>query len=138
MALTIQDPCTNCGVVKGHDEYFHYTAKGKQYRRGRCKACYSDENYDRVLKRQWGLTREEYDAALERQGGVCAICGGEEVAISKHGNRQRLSVDHCHETGQLRGLLCMKCNTAIGKFDDDCGKLESAIDYLKEPPCPFG
>ena len=60
---------------------------------------------------------------FEKQGGCCAICGGVNV------NGRRLAVDHEHETGKVRGLLCDKCNLAIGLFDD-INNLASAIKYL--------
>jgi len=60
------------------------------------------------LEQRYGITREEYEALLDKQGGVCAICGNG----CKTG--QRLAVDHCHETGRVRGLLCKSCNLHIG------------------------
>lgn len=70
---------------------------------------------------------DEYDRMLERQGGVCAICGnGASDAI-----RKNLAVDHCHGTGRVRGLLCGNCNTGLGSFKDDPVLLRRAIKYLK-------
>jgi uncharacterized protein GlcG (DUF336 family) len=76
------------------------------------------------LKQNFGLTLAEYDKMLESQGGVCKICGG--VGLSG----KRLSVDHDHETGKVRGLLCSKCNTAIGLLDDDPKTFLKASLYL--------
>jgi hypothetical protein len=59
----------------------------------------------------------------ESQGGVCAIC-------SKHQERRPLNVDHCHNTGTIRGLLCDKCNMAIGLLEDDATLLRKAQEYL--------
>lgn len=75
---------------------------------------------------KWGLTQEGYDALLESQGGVCAICerparGG----LMDHS----LHVDHDHETGEVRGLLCRSCNTALHLLDDPA-KRERALAYL--------
>ncbi len=76
------------------------------------------------LKRKFGLTPEQYDAMLAAQGGVCHLCGrppNESVA---------LHVDHDHSTGQIRGILCFKCNNALGDFDDDPDRLMAAAMYL--------
>lgn len=85
-------------------------------------------NKDKVvanyIKHAYGLSREEYDALLKEQGGVCAICKQE---CRVHG---RLSVDHCHRTNIVRGLLCVSCNTALGHLEDDPNRLLVAIEYL--------
>ena len=77
------------------------------------------------LKRKYGITIEHYDELLARQGGGCAICGREpRPDISLH-------LDHDHESGQLRGILCFRCNNALGDFDDDLTLLRAAIRYLE-------
>lgn len=77
------------------------------------------------LKRKYGITLEQYDELLSEQGGVCGICGREpNPNISLH-------VDHDHQTGALRGLLCFPCNQAIGSLREDPALLELAIDYLR-------
>jgi len=78
------------------------------------------------LKSRYGLTLHEYDDMLEAQGGVCAICG-EECP-----QNERLSVDHDHETGRVRGLLCVNCNHMLGSAKDSTDTLAQAIEYLKE------
>lgn len=84
------------------------------------------------LKRDWGLTPEQYDALLNQQNGVCAIC--KKVCSSG----RRLAVDHIHGTKTIRGLLCGKCNAGIGHFKDSPDLMRSAIDYLnKHQPAPF-
>jgi hypothetical protein len=72
------------------------------------------------LKRKYGLTLEEFDELLDSQGGGCAIC--DKPAPD--------NVDHDHETGRVRGILCWDCNIAIGKFNDDQDRLAVAIAYL--------
>lgn len=69
----------------------------------------------------------DYAALLERQGGACAIC------LTKP-KKKRLAVDHCHKTGQVRGLLCGQCNFALGAFQDNRETIQSAIAYLERPP----
>lgn len=79
-----------------------------------------------------GITVDHYFEMLEKQNGKCAICIKPESCIdgvSK--NIRRLSIDHCHKTGKVRGLLCHRCNTAIGKFDEDVIVMKNAIKYLK-------
>ena len=65
------------------------------------------------LKRKFGITPEDYERRLAQQGGGCAVCG----RAPKPG--KSLHVDHDHETGYVRGLLCFKCNAALGQLDDD-------------------
>ena len=70
------------------------------------------------LKRNYGMSITDYEILWNAQNGVCAICKQPETAIDPHnpGNVRRLSVDHDHETGKVRGLLCQRCNVAIGKY----------------------
>ena len=85
----------------------------------------------RYKQQTYGLSQEAYDAMLKAQGGRCAICGTDEVG-SKSKNHQGFFVDHCHDTGEVRGLLCHPCNVGLGNFHDNIGKLEAAIRYLSE------
>jgi hypothetical protein len=75
------------------------------------------------LKRKFGLSVEAYDLLMKKQRGRCAICLGED-------RHSRLSVDHCHNSRRVRGLLCRSCNLAIGKFCDDVVRMRRAIRYL--------
>lgn len=78
------------------------------------------------LKLQFGMTQEDYDKLLIKQGGVCAICKGPQNIK----NRYNLCVDHCHETKAVRGLLCNDCNIGLGMFKDNKNNLLSAVKYL--------
>jgi hypothetical protein len=79
---------------------------------------------NRHLRSKYGITIEQYEAMLEAQGGVCAICEREpNPNISLH-------VDHDHETGTIRGLTCFRCNQAMGSFGEDPVLLRAAADYL--------
>ena len=79
------------------------------------------------LKRKFGLTVEQYDAMLANQAGGCGICGKPlRSDISLH-------VDHDHETGRIRGLLCFTCNNALGDFEDDPVLLRAATAYVEGP-----
>lgn len=84
---------------------------------------------DERLRRVYGISIEQYNEMLERQGGVCAICQGEET-VTRAGTIRALSVDHCHATGRVRGLLCANCNTFIGMAEDDPVRLLAAMNYL--------
>jgi hypothetical protein len=84
-----------------------------------------------ILKTKFGITLEQYEEILDGQNGVCAICEREEDGFL-HGVRKNLAVDHCHGTGEVRGLLCSRCNGAIGHFREEVGILEKAILYLKK------
>lgn len=79
----------------------------------------------RRLKYLYGIAPDKYDELLVKQNGVCAIC--RKLCVTG----QRLSVDHCHETGKVRGLLCHNCNHGIGKFKDKPELLLAAAKYLK-------
>ena len=81
------------------------------------------------LKRNYGVTLEWYQNQLSKQNNVCAICKQPEKAVIK-GRVISMSVDHCHQTGKVRGLLCTKCNRGIGLFCDNPKFLKSAIRYL--------
>jgi len=76
------------------------------------------------------LTRLEYDTLIKKQKDRCAICGEKETAI-RNGKVRQLSLDHCHKTSKVRGLLCSSCNIALGGFHDDPELLRQAINYLQ-------
>jgi len=77
------------------------------------------------LKSQYNMTPEQYDEMFNNQEGKCLICKRPEIEFKKG-----LEIDHCHVTGKVRGLLCMDCNTGLGKFKDNITLLQKAIEYL--------
>lgn len=81
------------------------------------------------LKRSYGIGADEYAAMLEAQGGVCAACGEPETTVVK-GKLRALAVDHCHRTGEVRALLCYRCNVTLGWTRDDPGRLLDLVEYL--------
>ncbi len=86
---------------------------------------------DRMLQYCYGISVEQYSQMLEEQNGCCAICLNPETAMNQKTKTLRsLAVDHNHQNGQVRGLLCSNCNMAIGKFKDDISRLQNAIQYL--------
>lgn len=85
----------------------------------------------RELRRRFGLTVEDYDAMLEKCAGKCSICRQPETAYTaRGGSARRLAIDHNHQTGQIRGLLCFRCNSAIGKIDENLDLLDAMRAYL--------
>lgn len=86
-------------------------------------------NHD--LKSNHSITLEEYNKMLDEQKGVCAICFKKETDKESSKKIKSLAVDHDHKTGKIRGLLCSRCNKAIGLFRDNLETLQSAFKYLK-------
>ena len=86
-----------------------------------------DEYKDGRLQRIYGITLDEYNELLIKQNYSCKICGKHESEFDR-----KLSVDHNHTTGKIRGLLCGNCNTGLGLFKDNKELLLKSVDYLKE------
>lgn len=78
------------------------------------------------LKKEYGITVDEYEALLASQGGLCAICS--KPPDDSRGYRPH--VDHCHATGRVRGILCYGCNSGIGSLKDDPEIVRKALTYL--------
>ncbi len=142
--------CKKCNKEKDAHDF-----RGKY---GHCKSCDSDwhranyirnkaridarnkawqkankERYDTAIDnasmiKRYGFSRSQYDALLSKQLGVCAICGS---ATVRRKNGKRLIIDHMHDTGAVRGLLCHPCNIGLGSFSDNPETLQKAINYLK-------
>jgi len=95
---------------------------------------YREENRkalsDKERQRRFGITPEEYSDLFKSQNGTCAICKQPETA-TRLGKVKALAVDHCHQSGVVRGLLCADCNMGIGKLKEDKNILFSAIQYLE-------
>lgn len=110
--------------------------KVRSGRRARCRKCEYAWRYDFTrtdyLKKRYGIDKGDYAAMLERQGGACAICRRVEVpsmtGLHKAGI---LSVDHCHESGRIRGLLCRRCNAGLAHLGDDPKRIASAVFYMR-------
>jgi hypothetical protein len=89
--------------------------------------------YKHLLRTKFDLTVGEYEALLEQQGGVCALCKRPETAVTKDRSRLRMmSVDHCHTQGRVRALLCNDCNVGLGRFRDDPALLRTAASYIEQ------
>ncbi len=86
-----------------------------------------------ALVAAYGITLEQLEAMIAAQNGACPICLQPITAMGKGRNRVRdgCAVDHDHNTGKVRGILCQPCNAALGGFNDDAATLKRAFDYLK-------
>lgn len=94
----------------------------------RCKACASAAAHHRHIEKTYGISTREYNAILQMQGGVCAICGCRP-------GKKRFPVDHDHQTGAVRGVICKRCNhDLLGAAHDDVELLRRAVAYLESPP----
>ena len=92
-----------------------------------------DKYRNMKLKKQFGITIEQYNEMNKQQNGLCAICNNPETKIDFRTKKiLPLCVDHSHSTGKIRKLLCSKCNLSLGGFQEDVYLLKSAIKYLEE------
>jgi hypothetical protein len=97
-----------------------------------CKPCYSAYSHNRMLQKTYGISADRYEELLDQQGGRCAIC-------LKTPRSRRLAVDHDHRNGQVRGLLCGRCNhKLLGAANDSVVMLTRAAAYLEAPPAQTG
>lgn len=113
-------------VAKNPDKYKATAAKYRQTDK------YKNTMRNSRYKRIFGITLEDYNLMLENQNYVCSICKCPETSKHKNGKIKELAVDHCHSTGQIRGLLCDRCNHLLGLAKDSKILLTSAIKYLGE------
>lgn len=112
--------CGRCGKTLPITE-FRLRTKNEVHRHSWCNTCDSAYSRDLHRKRAYGITVEQYNSLYNTQNGRCAICA----------RQRRLVVDHCHQTGTIRGLLCHSCNTGIGHLGDTSVALMRAVCYLE-------
>lgn len=129
---------------------FYRQARGKDALQSKCKACcrayraeWEARNVERMriyyrrkaLKDRYGQDAPElFGRLMEKQRGVCAICRKPETAVGRGGVGQRLAVDHDHETGEVRGLMCRVCNQTLGAMGDNIQGVMRFVEYLQNPP----
>ena len=126
--------CNKCGedLVIGEN----WTESKKKYSEYICNPCKNkwnkkfyesnpDLRWANHLKTNYGITPDAYNEMFAKQGGCCDICGEHQTEFTR-----RLCVDHDHETGVVRSLLCGPCNTGIGQFGDDIATVREALNYL--------
>jgi hypothetical protein len=113
---------------------FDYRTQRTEYMRDwRKKVSAANPEYGKnaFMKRAYGVTLDWFNEQLAKQNSVCAICDKPETAVI-HGKQISLAVDHCHDTGKVRGLLCRACNNAIGALEHNPERFRRAIEYLAE------
>ena len=134
--------CRLCGQEKNLNKYgFH--SRDKKYK-SECKKCAAEESKEyRIknrekylktqtntqLKKRYNFSLVEYNVQLKKQDNKCAIC---KTNVPGGGHIKRFAVDHCHTTGEIRGLLCSDCNRGLGFFKDNGEVLFQAIQYLNK------
>lgn len=144
--------CSKCKQDKPHHEFMKCPGRRPFGLSSHCLICDSqrkakqkrnqywslDENARKNINRKkhlekFNLLETDYNDMIETQKGKCAICGNAEFSVHHHsGKIRRLSVDHCHQTGKVRGLLCNLCNKGLGHFKDNVDYLIAAIKYLEK------
>lgn len=111
---------TGIMCVNGHYADRYLTSRN-------CVACRSNDKYRKELKLKIrGVTEEEYDGLIYQQNNKCAICE------NKLGKGQDITIDHCHNTNIVRGILCRNCNMGLGQFRDSIRTIKNAVKYLEK------
>lgn len=126
-----QKQCSDCKQMLLLSCFYKQSRAGDG-KSGVCIPCWkakyhTPEAFRRATVKKYGITLEEYDALLAKQGGVCAICKCS-PDVQHH---KVLAVDHCHDSKKVRGLLCDRCNLGIGGLKDNPELLQAAITYLE-------
>lgn len=117
-------PCSSSNRLKNYQ-------KNPEKQKNKLKTYYKinkQKSYEYSLKNLYGLTIDEFNHMKIQQNHSCKICKTHESNL-----KRKLFVDHCHDTGKVRGLLCQSCNTMIGNSKDNILILQSAINYLSSP-----
>lgn len=117
--------CKSCCQAKARDRYREDPTKMKLAQKKYLEAN-PDSRRNTMLKNQRGITLNDYQIMFQAQEGKCAICKTDQKDMKK-----ALNVDHCHKTGKIRGLLCGKCNQALGLLQDKVEVIETAASYLR-------
>lgn len=148
--------CSKCKIEKNASEFSPDKRRGANAVTCKCKECdakdhakayakkkllkgerplgkynirFNDPDYNTTVGRmkKYGITPEEYNALFDAQKGCCKVCDTHQTEL-----KRKLCVDHCHDTGRVRGLLCDGCNLGLGKFKDDYDLVLKAAEYLKK------
>jgi len=122
-----QVKCIDCGEIHIRDaKHLKQGVKVQKCSKYKAPNATDTDNYDMIIRKKYGITLDEYNVMLKAQDNKCAICNNEDEVKGR-----KLAIDHCHTTGSVRGLLCGKCNRALGLFYDNRELLHNAIQYLQ-------
>lgn len=132
--------CSNCRISKPEEDFY----RSRGHLRSHCKPCHKGKVKERRKERgeefkeserrrcrakKYGMTVDEVDEFTSARGNCCESCGRHESEVqTRYG---KLDIDHCHETGEVRGLLCPPCNKMLGNAQDEIARLQSGINYLE-------
>jgi hypothetical protein len=135
--------CSKCNITKDISRFSKHPTASDGYRT-QCKNCQfsrqsehrrrtgywrGDNGRKEQLKKKYKISIQQYEEMLASQRGVCALCGSADRK-SKYGH---FSIDHCHKTGRIRGLLCYRCNTILGVLGDDEESIWRVLLYVANP-----
>lgn len=144
----------NFGFVQGKDKYYHnlcrscakakrrnsqnesarkgYQERYQKLKNSESRLAHRHKMQRKSLLKKFGITSEEYDEMLSAQNGVCACCGNPETVVGHRSTLPRLlAVDHDHQTGKVRALLCGNCNTSLGRMGESPERIEKLLQYAK-------
>ena len=128
----MEKTCSKCHKTQPLEEFY-----GDKYR---CKSChkayqraYNQRNPDRLrgyhLKKMYGITLEEREEMSKASQGRCYVCGAPDGT-----DRNPHHIDHNHDTGELRGLLCVGCNVSLGLLEENPDRIRALADYIEGFP----
>lgn len=154
--------CTECKIIKSNDEFQKHKVNknGSICYKAKCKMCLNSkrkekwyslpenvrkekqrkvreklgEDYFRnyKLKKKYGISLEDYNSMLEHQNGKCAICKTDLIVGSYYKNGGNCRVDHNHQTGKVRELVCHECNAVLGFSKENIDILQNTMNYLRK------
>lgn len=133
---TIKRQCAECKQFLSVVDFYKCTRR-KDGLRGKCKTCWNAQSTDHYnvnkddwrstyYKRKYNISLIDYEDMLVKQNGVCAVCGG----VETNSRLNHFCVDHNHDTGEVRALLCSQCNLLLGKFENNLDLFDKFIEYL--------
>ena len=123
--------CNQCNSSKSIDEFYEAIDKGEKRLKSSCKLCCLEKQL-LTKYRKYNLSKEEFDNLLISSDYKCNICSCNFKELPYLTILSKLFIDHCHQTGKVRGLLCGKCNSCIGLANDNIDILQKAIIYLNK------
>ncbi len=134
----VRGDCISCGNRNARQRWHRKKKEDPNFLINERKRLYlyedtSEKRRVKHLRKTFKMTLRDYEVLKESQKGVCAICKEPETFIDRKSEKVReLCIDHNHSTGQIRELLCTRCNKGIGQFRDSIETLQNCVDYLKK------